>query len=114
MTADVREVPFLILLEFERERLRLCRDALQQSRLPQVARAWAALVHDGERRVQQLTAACRDHGLEPRERSGSPQAAPLAAALVGDLRRALRDDDVPPPRLASSTTGSDDWELRVG
>jgi hypothetical protein len=120
MNADAREAAILLMLEFERERVRLCREALQQSPSPELARAWAMLVHDGELRAGKLASACRDLAIDPTSRPSTSLAAGLASALVAELQQAMhRAASAPAAKMAASTSGTaaasaEAWELRVG
>lgn len=116
MPADA-QIPVLLLLEFERERLRLCRDALRDSSSPAAARAWAFAVHDGERRIAQLAGACRELGADPELPVDAGHVPGLAAALVAEVQLALAGragGAAPPSRLAASSGAGEPWELRVG
>jgi hypothetical protein len=126
VTTDAREIPLSFLLDLERERLRLCRELLQRSSSPRIARAWAAAVHDGECRVQQLAAACGG----ATGCGGSERAHELARAVVAALAQALAAAEpataplpaklapsaggTAPAPAAANAAGDSSWELRVG
>lgn len=118
MNLQVCEFPFPLLLEFERERLRLCHEALRRSASTRQALAWAAAVLDAEQREHQLLAICRDNGLpttsaaEPCPLEQAMQA--LARNVVAELEHAFADASFEAKVAPSATAPSSDWELRVG